>query len=229
MNNTNSNISYQKRPPVRRKSKRATKYQRTSYAQHIGAQISTTPELKNWDLGITSLSAPVTGVWSGLAAMNLIPGGSTPNSRVGRKINMTSLEFRMSCDTTAGGAIAEVFRILIVYDKAPNGATTSVLSILSSNDINGFTNLGNTDRYQILRDWYPQEERGTPSKGNSNSAVAKADKLHLKLNHQAIFTGNGGAIADISTGVIWLMMCTTPDANINIPMFYNCRIRYTDV
>jgi len=88
--------------------------------------------------------------------------GSQNYNRIGRKINMKSLQFRgmIAAATVATAADDQLCRIVIVYDKQSNGAAPTWANVVQSQSIAGTTssatsdmvNLDNRDRFTIVRD-----------------------------------------------------------------------------
>jgi len=68
--------------------------------------------------------------------LNLIVAGSSFFNRVGRKIEMKSVLFEANIAPLAAArsCVSDTLRILIVYDRQPNGANPTIANILQDTD-----------------------------------------------------------------------------------------------
>jgi len=109
--------------------------------------------------------------------------GTGNNDRIGRKIAMTKLQLRW--ERWQGTGVPDPFRILVVYDRSPNGANPAITSILSANGISTPVNLSNTDRFLILMDIYPCAQQGMTELYMCNK---ETESFHqrLKLDGQEV-------------------------------------------
>lgn len=95
-----------------------------------------------------------------ITPINLIRTGSTFCNRIGRKIEMKSVRVSGQLDVLRASTDVEYLRILIVYDRQPNGALPAIADILqdtdqaTTNTTNALShaNVNNVDRFQLLRD-----------------------------------------------------------------------------
>jgi len=189
-----------------------------SMARQIGATAGPTkPEIKNNDQTFVLTQAAV-NTWSLVQHVNTIGQGTAVGERIGRKIVLKSLLVRWQ-----GPGTTQPTRMMVVYDHSPNGALPAITDILTVNNINGVNVLANSDRFLILKDFYPASHI-------PNGLATLAESFFLKFADgglQNIWTDViGGTIAATSTGAIYIMCCSAGGALATI----NCvsRIRYSD-
>ena len=127
-----------------------------------------TQEIKFFDVSITNgtwpLIASATGAepataFAGITELNDILQGAGAYQRVGQKVVIKSFAFK--CNLELGGAppVMGNGRIMIIYDRQPNGAFPSISDILSINVSTApvFTsgiNMSKKSRFSILTDQY---------------------------------------------------------------------------
>lgn len=175
------------------------------------------PELKNYDVS-GSCGILVTNGWSELDCINIIPNGSSATTRVGRKVVLKSLLVRWVAATSTPDV---PIRVLVIYDKNPDGSLPLIADVLSFDSFNAPMNLGNTDRFVILSDEITPTITGTPG-------TQKCGKLYKKLNLPEMFLSSTGVVADISTGAIYIM-CSLFPGGVGQGIGYTARVRFTDV
>jgi len=173
------------------------------------------PEKKNTDRS-ASIGNLATQAWSELDNLNGVALGASLNERVGRKIQMKSLQVRWNDSTTAGPF---PLRILVVYDRDAD-TLPLITDILSTNNFNSNMQLNNADRFVVLHDEVIQVVVG-------NSGNYRAGKFYIKLNLPTVYSGSTNAGGDISHGSLWMMSCSLGSTGAGIG--YSSRVRYTDI
>lgn len=196
---------------------RPFKQPRPSFARQIGAVASSTaPEKKNFDLAGT-LTGAGAGQWSPVTLINGIAQGNTANTRIGRRLTLTSMTVRW----TTTGAFSGTGRWMIIYDHAPNGALPLITDILTVDTVNGFMNLINNDRFMVIHDEYIN---------NFNTAGAATMCGKWNYNRQPLqnqwTNAATGTIADITTGAVYILACSP---NVITGVVFGSRIRFTDM
>jgi len=196
--------------------------------------LSTRAEKKVID---TYYNATVQADGSNYALLNGTKPGSQNYDRIGRKITLKSLQIHgklnvLSNETTTGFVI----RMIIVYDKQPNGASPTYSDVIKSQDISGatsssysdFVNLDNRDRFEIVRDHFFQLGQFTTSPDFATGPLTVPVNEYIKLgNRETCYNaGNAGTIGDITSGAIFLFLMAD-DAGANSDLSF--RIRFTDV
>lgn len=196
----------------------------SAQARNIGAAAKPTPEQKNLDVAV-SLTSGAGATWSSLLLLNDIPNGNTSITRVGRKVMLTKSLLR--CHTSGGaGAPANACRILMVYDRNPNGSTPAITDILQSNDIHAHVNLNTSDRFLVVMDYLPSQEQGNDPISTINGGVGFMQKITRKFFEPLLsqYTITAG-IAGLQTGALWLMFSSISGADV---LTGTNRIRFID-
>lgn len=203
-------------------------------------------EVKSVDLNDAG-SAPYTTAINSTAAVILLNGmvpGSNLQNRLGRKIAMKSVRLLGNIIWNGNGAVNyDFFRLMIVYDRQPNGALPALSDILQTVDPAGNTsstvwdhvNLSNRDRFQILRN----RMYSVNSHGGSSTFVAGAitdgrwqvdEFVRLKDLETHFNTGVAGTVADMTTGALLLVLVgATAAANNQADLNWTSRVRFTDL
>lgn len=148
-----------------------------------------------------------------LVLCNAIGQGVGSNAHVGRRYTMTSFQYRM----VAGSGLS--IRIMVVYDRSPNGVTPVITDILNADTFVSPQNLSNVDRFVVVSDKIYQ----TALDGGGTQTIGHC---YLKMSLDTNCVNTGSTIADISTGALWLFACQSggPASTINIHQ----RLRFTD-
>lgn len=233
-----------KRKAATQKTKKTTtshKKRRTTGDYQAGRELPGVPkqELKAFDVALRSnvfmtVAGPPT-----FDVLNAQVNGAELYQRVGRKTYMKSIHIRGVIQPNAAGSESAV-RMLLIYDSQPNKVAPLITDLLlDSNAAAGTTwaseiNLINRQRFKILKDTQFLLGSVTNVAGNSelipdpirNSLNVE---MFLKLNGlETIYNAtNGGTIADISSGAIFLVC--VGDANAGSFQFnYTSRLRYYD-
>lgn len=203
-----------------------TKKRKTSAYQkqllNVGGSIRPNAiEWKNIDIGSQLAIGAATSTFSTPVMLNPVGQGSGNNDRIGRKIAMTKLQLRW--ERWQGTGVPDPFRILVVYDRSPNGSTPSISSILSGNGISTPVNLANTDRFMVLMDIYPCALQGMTELYMTNKENRKFSPALL-----ATWTGSTGGVTDMTTGGIWVFWCNTGQVGTAQTLQIYSRIRFAD-
>lgn len=184
------------------------------------------PEKKNCDVQYNNaVPGASVNTWT-LAAgglLNSVPQNGTETGRIGRKLQMKSIDLIYTVGLTPTSTGGGCFRIKVVYDKQPNGALPAVLDVLALDDFGAKNNLANSDRFITLID----EMTDTVGVGTNYST---SNRIYRKLGLDAMFTGTGGAIANITTGSIFVMVAQNGYINTQAPLFeIDSRIKFIDI
>lgn len=176
-----------------------------------------------------------------LQALNGTKVGSGFFNRIGRKIHMKSVEIRLNIRPSATAATQPTlagqrfpqFRLMIIYDRQPNGAKPTVSDILQCVDFNGAAsatpdlldqiNMVNRERFTLLRDkqmtcapigsdWHPIYGLW-PAYPAENFVIADeglaAHNQHLYIPLMDLVTeykDSTGSYTDITTGTLWMLL-----------------------
>jgi len=176
--------------------------------------------------------------------LNGIQTGAGFFNRVGSRIEMKSLHIRGYISNVATGLQSQL-RMVVVYDRQPNGATPTIQTILNTRIQTGVAsttgtseiNLDNRDRFVIVRDYtvYAPAVTNTAGVLTNGPAFPGDDEqfdvnLFIKLKGLATHysaSSNPTTIADISTGALY---CLFIDAVGNAIWQFSgsFRLRYDD-
>ena len=226
-------VSASKRPKKMRKTNPQRKFARKIGATANRSEVEQKQIDQTGNLAIAATSAS----WSNVELLNGIGTGTLTSQRVGRKVVLKKCAIRWIMDA-ASPLISSPFRILVVYDKAPNGVLPAITDILNANSINGHVNLNNSDRFMILKDFYPTDVNGQgysmimASAGNGSNGQCGKFTLNFGAGLQEQFLLTNATIADISSGALYLAWCMTGRQTTNAGSYvlsYSSRVRFTDV
>lgn len=169
--------------------------------------------------------------------------GSDFNQRIGRKILLKSVYIRgfvatepALAPTAATSAAAQQVRMMIVSDMQPNGSAPAITDILVAATASSQLNLNNRDRFRIITDKtyvlgpYNNVTTATQATQIASGAQIINIKKYKKLNLEMIFNAtNGGTIADIASGALFMVWIGSTAASGNdANAIVSTRVRYAD-
>jgi len=168
-------------------------------------------------------------------------------NRVGNRISLKSLHLvgQLFPTTNSTTGVAEYLRILVVYDKMPNGAAPAIADILADQDETGTLttstwsnmNLNNRDRFKILMDDRIHVPNNSAGQEGDQFAAVIDYKGEYNINRfirlqdlETMFKASStGQLSDVSTGNLWLVTIGNVASSANgYQLRWNARIRYTD-
>lgn len=165
--------------------------------------------------------------------------GSSFYNRIGRRTRCVSLEVRGFIQPSKGNAAAvdaQLARIIILYDRQPNGAAPTLGTVLTDYDFNGTAttsaqsglNMDNRDRFVILRDRKlilpPLGVNGVaPTTTSPNVYTTNSDLSDSQMNYceyiktqglETQYKGTGGGtISEVATGAYLILLIAQTDSN----------------
>lgn len=167
--------------------------------------------------------------------------GSDFNNRIGRKITLSSFYIRGYIQSQKAGAPAsstptptQQARLIVFCDLQPNGAVPAVADLLVESNSMSQLNLNNRDRFKI---YYDKEFIFDPFIYNTTAtqAVASASrqaynvKRFKRIKLETVFQANGGTIADISSGALYMLWIGSTATGVDdINAVVSTRVRYLD-
>ncbi|AXQ66153.1 MAG: coat protein [Cressdnaviricota sp.] len=160
------------------------------------------------------------------ASITLLNGTATGTdftNRIGREILMKSIYLRL---TAYNGTDQDAsLRIMLVYDKQPNGATPAITDILTASDIISPNNLNNKDRFTTISD-----------KVRKISTASDRGFWHKKykyIQYNTQYSGTTNVINSIASGALWLVLIpiinSTGASTANFVVGYTNRVRFVDM
>lgn len=221
---------YRKRDGVRSGSKATVKkdLQRVKKkVEYIGR-----PELKVID----TLPAASNPYSSGNGVFTLLNGcspGDGISSRDGRKIRIKSVEARVYIGGNSSYTQQSLVRMILFWDKYPNGSATTIDKILEMTDT-AFAipyapiDLDNRKRFVILKD---KQFSLTPAPNGTYTTRKLVHFKKIKVDKDTVFNnGTAATVADIMSGALYMYVfsdnsnATYPDTHL-----VTARVRFTDV
>lgn len=222
----------QGRPPLKR--------QRTGPKSRLAKKADST-ELKAFDVDVASYNVNTTGS----PTLVFLPRqGVDFDERVGRKTHIKSIYIRGQIAVqpaianpivTGANCPAQMGRLIVVWDKQPNGAAFAATDLLFSASVYAQLNLNNRDRFQILADQqyclgpFIYNTTATSAIGTTADVIQEI-KWYKKVNLETIYKADAGNIGDISTGalfVFWIGSVVSGTNDLVADMSVRCR--YNDV
>lgn len=162
--------------------------------------------------------------------LNGIAEGTALNERIGRKITLLSSSVKYTVVSPTDFSSSNV-RFTVVWDKQANGSAPTAADLFqaSATPANSNFNLNNRQRFQTL---YDKRISLNPVDSAHTSHHSGSIPIRVK-GKTTVYKSTGGAIADIATGSLYLIVCGTA-ANGGVaatkPVFnYNSRTRYVDI
>lgn len=202
-------------------------------------------------LEMKSVDVQATNTFVNGASFTLINGlvqGSNAYQRAGRKIDIMRIHLTGYVYQNQAGAAptADYLRLMLVFDKQPDGAAFSIGALLAdvssagavtTNSRSG-TNLDNADRFIMLRDLRFKTDVGGGASANQPRQVSSETDAkwefneYIKVHLPAVYaaTSNTGAITDIQSGSLYLVaMGLNAGVDAQYSAATHTRIRYVDV
>ncbi len=187
-------------------------------------------ELKFHDLDIDDPTVSATGTIAQVTCVD-IDQGITESNRIGRKVRVKMINWRMTVRLIPGSAPAntsDTCRVILYLDKQANGATAGVTDILESADYQSFNNLANKGRFRTLMDktWDLQAMSGAFDGTNDQFGENIInDSLYKKVNIPIEYSGATGAITELTSNNIGVLTISSE----GICAFASkMRVRYVD-
>lgn len=197
-------------------------------------------EVKALDNVQVTYTASTTGAAS-FILLNGINTGAGFFNRVGAKIALDSLYFHGAFYFNATNTGPVSARVLIYYDRSPNGTAPTLSDLLQSTDAAGTNstelhsgiNLANRERYKIFMDRRYQFPAVTASNGPpgalyGGSGIEFPINEFIRLNrYETVYKSNTVPIAstDVSLGALYMLFLAE---NTTISMKASSRLRFTD-
>lgn len=195
-------------------------------------------EMKWWSLSEADQAMSTTGTVTN-PGFTLIDQGAAPDNMIGRKIIIRRITIRMILKNpndekqVVGNLLSSnVYRILLVQDRQPNGATAS------SQDIFGPTpttisqvDMSNSKRFKILKEWVGVITNPPVWDGLQDLSSTMPTKKYIKYSSSLYIpveyaeqVGAARDITEVKTNNLFL--CAFSQNGVT--MDYSVRIRFTD-
>lgn len=185
------------------------------------------PEHKLIDTAAAGYVCDTTGT---VTLMNGVAQGTDYTNRVGRKfVNLTvQLEGSIQpLDTTTGPTKC---RVMIIYDKQPNGALPAITDVLSASSSNSFMNLNNRDRFIVIRDINVTIGgiSNVATQAYAQSPTVENVSVYKAIKMETINDGTGATVGDIQSGSIFLLTIGDQAPGLGGAFVGALRVRFDD-
>jgi len=178
------------------------------------------PEQKSFDTK-GSFTANAFSAWSSIQVLNTMVNGTGAADRIGRRVTITKIMWRGIMIAASSSGPSQM-RVLIVFDKQPNGALAAKTDIVLTDDFTSYLALRNSQRFVVVCDEITDSTQ--------SSALNISDKRFIKCNLETTYTTTLGTIADIETGALLMMVAHNGGFSLNSTSNFDAtvRIRFTD-
>lgn len=206
-------------------------------------------------LALSFTTTPATP--SGFICLNRIAAGSGEFQRIGRKIKLVSLLLNFAITPTGAASQArsqESIRMLVVYDRQPNGLQPLITDILldqrpeaGSTQTTPYSssNIDNSMRFKILKDWKIELPATFANGTDAVTGISGFDNTSIKygMNFKAFVKLRGlettykadnatPLVGDIAVGALWFIgfsdvLLASVQTQISSPNF-TARLKFLD-
>lgn len=185
------------------------------YTRTVGRYRRSLPnslEKKYFDVFANNTAISTTGFI--LDSLNKVPQGTTDVTRIGNKINITNINFRIAFsldDAGTGTLVNGHCRTIIYIDKQANGAAAAADDILITTGTPGQTalwkyrNMDQTDRFVILKDKIYSCDVISANVLHTAQGSSRWFKFSKKCDIPIHFSSTTGAITEIRSNNIGML------------------------
>lgn len=201
-------------------------------------------EVKVVDVPLASYTLNTTGQFT---ALNVPVQGSAFYNRIGTKLAMKTLHVNYTLQPLNINSVPDYCRVMVVYDRQTNAAFPTMSALLTDYSSSGGTtsnsysgiNMTNRERFLVLMD-ERLELPATEASGAVSSSAACIDPVSttFKINRfiklkdlSTMFNQtNGGTVADIQTGGLYLFtLGSFASGSDGWQLRGSARLKYDDV
>lgn len=184
-------------------------------------------ELKNIDVVTGETEVTTTGAFY---LLNGCVQGAAATNRIGRKINMKSLQVHGQLKTDSTTTFDRM-KVAIIYDRQANAANPTAALVFTADTPFSMQNLDNSDRFVILKRF------DCDMVGTAAATTAPTDKsiytidFFIPLNELVtkFDTSNAGDITDITSGSLFLYAVgMNPTGTAAGSITFTSRVRFHD-
>lgn len=224
---------------------RPRKFKKTNRLTRMpAAMVGFKPEVKSIDIPFANYPFREPATASSIQLLNGVQVGAGFNTRVGSRIEMKNLHVRGFVNNKATSAVS-FGRMLIVYDRQPNGVVFVIADLLKSRDNVGTAattgsseiNLDNRDRFIIVRNeqfYFPPVTNTAGVLTNGPSFPGQTERYDVNLfiplaGLVTLYNGtsNPAVIGDINSGALFAVFVSqTVDNTWQAGLGF--RLRYKD-
>lgn len=163
----------------------------------------------------------VAGTAQSTALVYTVTQGTTGITRIGDDILVNSIAFKGALKLADNETKGAYVRIMLVYDRRPNGAQATIGEVLHAGTPLALYNIDNEyrGRFQMLYDQIFNLNIEGQAQGLFKGFIKR--KMHV------LYNGNAGTIADLQKGNIFFLVISSGNDQ-NLAMTGYVRLRYTD-
>lgn len=164
---------------------------------------------------------PLTSSFGTAAVLNSMQLGTANGQRIGRKIQLRSVQIRYTVTPPGAGGVSQN-RFVIVYDKQTNGAAPTASDVFAINAFDSPLNLNNAERFVVIMDEITDSCQ--------SQLINMSGKRYAKIRLDTLYAGNAGTVGDITTGGLFLFCANNSDPIVGVAStsYSYTRVRYTD-
>lgn len=154
-------------------------------------------------------------------SLPLLEQGTTADKRIGNKIKLVSYTYKIKLNLLNNETNGAAVRLVIIYDRRPNGAEATWTDIFNASHFSALLNLDKefSGRFQILHDQVFTLDVNGPQ--------IRVEKGHVKINKITTYNGVVGDITDVQSGNLMVALyATANDQNVAVQGYH--RLRYID-
>lgn len=183
------------------------------------------PECKIYDADHKGISPPASAAASilntgSVFCLNQMITGTGVQQFTGNQVSMKSLAYRFEVDL-GPTPLPTSGRVLVVWDKQPNGTTASWTDIFASASYLAFGNVNSRERFVILRN----DQFSLSPQGDQTLFFEK----YVKLNMLTTFVNGQASAAVPLTGALLVAYIADQATTVNQPLIAGWfRVRYFD-
>lgn len=216
----------------------ATRGFRPGFGTLGGNRFDLRHEKKVSDIATATYQVNTTGSFT---LLHIPTQGTDYTNRIGRKTMMKSVYIRGRVQLEDAGTLAAVVnsyaqqgRFILFLDLQPNGAVPVVTDLLNTADPASQLNLNNRDRFKIIKDkcfvFDPIAVSTVTTPAGFLNRTVYNFKVFKKCSIETIFSTNGGTIADITTGALYMFWIGSQagGTNTDTNAVVSTRVRYMD-
>lgn len=179
------------------------------------------PEVKFIDFSSVSTSVDSAGLVFQIP-LNDIPQGIDGSDRIGQSVSIKNCGYRVNIDQAITGALPSTVRIMLIWDKQPNGAVPAVTDVLQTANFNSFLNTSYRERFTVLRNDYIS----LSPEGSQTVFIERFVKINMLAQYTDGALPTPPAVAN-TTGALWLLFISDQPTILPLVTFTS-RVRFVD-
>jgi len=181
-------------------------------------------------------NTPINVAGNFTTSWNLIPQGTTKNTRIGNKCTLTNINVHgqlILASQTVPAVLGDKVRWIVFVDRQANGAIPAAISDLiqtmpgATTNVNSFRNMDNVERFVILKDKTYTLNPGTQNANLGSQQVVREIKMNKKVNIPLEYSATTGAITEVRSCNVMSMFINLAGDGISA-YGMTVRVKYSD-